>query len=228
MPNSTNPQNLNRYSYVTNNPLRYTDPTGHMQYEDDVYTDNDGKCDKNDKGCNDIVKRIKKKKDKKVRDPWDDAWDAWITDSYPWSFPVAPSWGDQGPKEIDPVEFEQMLKTVGDDLQGFPTLGWYDTPFYNAGGDLTGIACVNGNCYDRSELNYIGEGEALAKMGFSREATQDIVWAWKNKGNIAWCGLGVECSFSEPSQGTIEMTDIGWNYYTQHYGGAPYPGPMWP
>ena len=25
-----NPQNLNRYSYVNNNPLRYTDPTGHM------------------------------------------------------------------------------------------------------------------------------------------------------------------------------------------------------
>ena len=24
-----NPQNLNRYSYVTNNPLRYIDPTGH-------------------------------------------------------------------------------------------------------------------------------------------------------------------------------------------------------
>ena len=26
--NFTNPQNLNRYSYVLNNPLRYTDPTG--------------------------------------------------------------------------------------------------------------------------------------------------------------------------------------------------------
>lgn len=34
MPGYTNPQNLNRYSYVTNNPLRYTDPTGHMQCED--------------------------------------------------------------------------------------------------------------------------------------------------------------------------------------------------
>ena len=30
MPGYANPQNLNRYSYVTNNPLRYTDPTGHM------------------------------------------------------------------------------------------------------------------------------------------------------------------------------------------------------
>lgn len=34
MPGYTNPQNLNRYSYVTNNPLRYTDPTGHIQCED--------------------------------------------------------------------------------------------------------------------------------------------------------------------------------------------------
>jgi RHS repeat-associated protein len=28
------PQNLNRYSYATNNPLRYTDPTGHKACED--------------------------------------------------------------------------------------------------------------------------------------------------------------------------------------------------
>ena len=34
VPGYTNPQNLNRYRYVTNNPLRYTDPTGHMQCED--------------------------------------------------------------------------------------------------------------------------------------------------------------------------------------------------
>jgi hypothetical protein len=29
VPGYANPQNLNRYSYVANNPLRYTDPTGH-------------------------------------------------------------------------------------------------------------------------------------------------------------------------------------------------------
>ena len=29
VPSYANPQNLNRFSYVTNNPLRYTDPTGH-------------------------------------------------------------------------------------------------------------------------------------------------------------------------------------------------------
>ena len=33
IPNLFNPQALNRYSYVANNPLRYTDPTGHMLSE---------------------------------------------------------------------------------------------------------------------------------------------------------------------------------------------------
>jgi len=30
VPGYANPQSLNRFSYVLNNPLRYTDPTGHM------------------------------------------------------------------------------------------------------------------------------------------------------------------------------------------------------
>ena len=34
IPSYTNPQDLNRYSYVNNNPLRYTDPTGHMRVEE--------------------------------------------------------------------------------------------------------------------------------------------------------------------------------------------------
>ena len=34
MPNPANPQDLNRYSYVNNSPLNYTDPTGHMRVAD--------------------------------------------------------------------------------------------------------------------------------------------------------------------------------------------------
>ena len=35
VPNPANPQSLNRYSYVLNNPLRYTDPTGHAECVDE-------------------------------------------------------------------------------------------------------------------------------------------------------------------------------------------------
>jgi hypothetical protein len=34
VPNPANPQDLNRYTYVRNNPLRYVDPTGHVKQEE--------------------------------------------------------------------------------------------------------------------------------------------------------------------------------------------------
>lgn len=35
IPGAANPQSWNRFSYVTNNPLRYTDPTGHKRVDDE-------------------------------------------------------------------------------------------------------------------------------------------------------------------------------------------------
>lgn len=32
MPNPRDPQDLNRYAYAKNNPLLYTDPTGHFAF----------------------------------------------------------------------------------------------------------------------------------------------------------------------------------------------------
>ena len=35
VPSAGNPQALNRYSYMLNNPLKYVDPSGHAPSEDD-------------------------------------------------------------------------------------------------------------------------------------------------------------------------------------------------
>jgi RHS repeat-associated protein len=61
-----NPQNLNRYSYCLNNPLKYTDPSGHdkviVQEPDGTYTimDGDGKvlADKIN-GIDDLAQKMK-------------------------------------------------------------------------------------------------------------------------------------------------------------------------
>ena len=50
MPGYANPQNLNRYSYVNNSPLMYTDPTGHKFCEN---RDNNGDC-KSDEEMSDL------------------------------------------------------------------------------------------------------------------------------------------------------------------------------
>ena len=41
MPSPSDPQSLNRYSYVRNNPLKYTDPSGHV-YESGAYGEHYG------------------------------------------------------------------------------------------------------------------------------------------------------------------------------------------
>jgi hypothetical protein len=130
---------------------------------------------------------------------------------------VAPAWGV--PTEIDPFEFELMLKAIGDDAYSF-SWGWYDTPFYNGGRtkSYSGVGCIYSRCYTRTELNYIGEGESLAALGLSKEATHGVVWSWKMVTRTITCltSIGNNCNFSV-SQGTYEMTDVGWDYYNEHY-----------
>ena len=62
VPGYANPQNLNRYSYVTNNPLRYTDPTGHMRVDDEGGGGNKGCSDP--KYCNNGKPKSKDELDK--------------------------------------------------------------------------------------------------------------------------------------------------------------------
>ncbi len=68
MPDPGNPQALNRYSYVYNNPLRYTDPTG--QWPD--WVDNAWECAGNGFDC--------------ARDPIASAWDSGSSATSSWVF----------------------------------------------------------------------------------------------------------------------------------------------
>jgi hypothetical protein len=216
VPGYTNPQNLNRYSYVGNNPLRYTDPSGHMMVEDEGSTKGGLDCSKYPQYCSNGKK--KSNKELQAMHPKQgqvDRLKIYGGEYIFWGYGGnLTSWN--GDKEIDPAEWEALLYHIGYDVHNFST-GWYDTPLFDGFGYLSGTGCINGKCYDRSELNYVGEGEALAALGLSNEATHNIVWTWKNQGNIVWCALGVECSFRKPSQGTIDMTDIGWEFYHEYY-----------
>ena len=113
------------------------------------------------------------------------------------------SW--DGEKEIDPAEWEALLSHIGSDVNNFST-GWYDTPFFDGFGALSGTGCINGECSDRSEINYIGEGEALAALGLTKKQTFYVVAIWKH------------LIYDEaPSPDTFKFAGIGWDYYDDHY-----------
>jgi len=59
VPNAGNPQSLNRYAYTLNNPVRYTDPTGHFTDEE-------------------IQKSLKDE----YGENWERVWKAWQEDEY--------------------------------------------------------------------------------------------------------------------------------------------------
>ena len=113
------------------------------------------------------------------------------------------SW--DGEKEIDPSDWEDLLFSIGEDVHDFST-GWYDTPFYDGFGTLSGTACINGKCADRSEINYIGEGEALAALGLTKKQTFQVVAIWKH-------GMYDQA----PTSDTFYFTETGWDYYNDHY-----------
>jgi len=210
IPSYTNPQDLNRYSYVNNNPLRYADPSGHMQVDNQDMQKNHASmnCSKYPQYCSNGKKKSKQELNK-MRNHGSSQKEmrGGFADLFPGG--IAGSWGP--PNDIDPADFNELLGKIRTDVHETPSAllvlksPIYDTPFYNRNGKYTGTGCLNGKCYDRSELNYVGEGELWAGLGFTKDRTHGIVSAWK-----AIYG-------HSPSQGTIEMTDIGFDHYQELY-----------
>jgi len=232
VPGYANPQHLNRYSYVLNNPLRYTDPTGHMMVEDEGSTKGGLDCRKFPQYCNNGKKKSNKELQAmspkpKPNNPQQE--ENPLTSKFA-QHELLGSWDFLW--EIDPAQFDELLAVVGSDIHHRSNL-WllvaavgYDTPFFNGYGLLSGTGCINGKCYDRSELNYVGEGEVWAALGVSKSEGHVIVTAWKHKGcaDIGFHGETLclnPAAYNQPTEGVIEMFDTGYDYYNQHFPSSP-------
>ena len=242
MPGYANPQNLNRYSYVTNDPLRYNDPTGHMA----DYGGSEGGG-----GCNSIVCFPTPPSNPPSGDGGGDGGGGnsgegdegncvpspgqWICDldaviyepEYcPTTYSLVDCWesdlplymgGD--PMNIDPAEWDELLSAIRNQAHGMNR--WqlialaliYDTPFYDNSvyglGKLPGTGCIGQGCYDRSELNYIAQGELWAAAGLEIEEAIAIVRFWK--------ATPIMHFPTNASGGTLIMLDIGFQDYVTHY-----------
>ena len=201
-----NPQGFNRYSYVNNQTINLTDPTGHFS------------C----KGLNDYQCRIRHRKllEANNNENGDDdpgyhakPWWKWRFGKYhdceltykecfyDWGLGILKlSEGQQ----IDPDQFEDLLRAVYYDLKmkdkGMPLISWwpsryeYDTPFWNP--DYPGYVdpntqqyvrvpredvsvCFGQSCYKRSDINFFAQGMWGAISGQTLEGTINTAASFK-------------------------------------------------
>jgi hypothetical protein len=254
IPNPSNPQSWNRFSYVGNNPIRYTDPTGHSPI--------DGPCGYQGQDCGSPIPASPSPLPTPPNNPPNGgegggnggngsggstagngggggncipAPGQWICDldaliyepNYcPNGTTLVNCWEQdlplymgKEPMNIDPAEWDELLSAIRNQANGMKR--WqlialaliYDTPFYDNSvyglGKLPGTGCVGQGCYDRSELNYIAQGELWAAAGLEIEEAIAIVRIWKS--------MPIMHFPSNASGGTLIMLDIGFQDYVTHY-----------
>ncbi|MFZ1707523.1 MAG: RHS repeat-associated core domain-containing protein, partial [Anaerolineae bacterium] len=223
VPQAQNPQNFNRYSYAANNPLRYTDPTGHCVFAPPWDT----------LVCIGVFAVLTLAGSSSPPPP-----------EYPKNYssrqrctdPLPDCFGDvvrlkdfSGNGRDNPIpikEFEAFADKVAQDLYthdvDWPGLsggrGAYDTPFYNGGqserrtndpNSQKGIfpasqpVCIEGiGCAGRSDINYIAQGMWGARTGESKPVSIKIAEAWK----LFEYG-------EKPSDETLFWLQYGYDYY---------------
>jgi hypothetical protein len=229
VPGYSNPQSLNRYSYVLNNPIKLTDPSGHKCVGEAEECMNEKGKPINGAG------RLPSKKNKD-KDPGDSNQQTldwletqqfanWFTGG--WDLTVLDLW--EGAQNIDSVEWQLLLAKLGANVHDTSKIELllkavnYDTPLFDKGrffglSRLKGVGCIEGACYDRSELNYIGEGELWAAIGVPKPLGHLLVWDWKQTKSFPPFDLGNPVPVTNK---TFEMFDVGYDSYEQNYGSIP-------
>jgi len=220
-----NPQSFNRYSYSLNNPVKYTDPSGHCVFAPPFDT----------AVCIALLALVL---------TGDSAQPSLPPPNYPLNAPgqgecrsaLPDCFGDivylkdfSGNDKDSPIgieEFEEFADKVAEDLNAHD-LSWpgvaggrgtYDTPFYNGGESERRTSdpnAANGQwpagqqvciesigCSGRSEINYIAQGMWGAAVGEPKPVSEAIVRLWKG-----WEYL------EAPSEDTLFWLQYGYDYY---------------
>lgn len=191
IPDLSNPQSWNRYSYVTNRPVNFNDPSGHRACDEDNCLLGTHKLDKDtakDQNEDDETKYHSK------------SWLKWHLGTYhDCSKTYKECFDDWGlgilelseGQQINPEQFEELMRAVYYDLKikdkGLlplfsldPQRNEYDTPFWNPDKgkyldpntqeyvrikrpDVN--VCFGQNCYRRSDVNYFAQGMWAAISG---------------------------------------------------------------
>lgn len=198
VPNAVDPQAWNRYSYVLNRPLVLLDPTGHRA---DEGCGNGKLCDLAKTSDSDSTEGHGRTG--RGRQEQSDCLPGRLVDCF-YDQGVMP----EGDYNITSEEYRDLLEAIKNDVNSqyprvvFQRRGWYDTPFYNLGGEVQGSICVDGaNCHDRTEYNYVAQGMWSAAIGETEAEMKKVITDWKNQYGHS------------PSEGTILMAEQGYDFY---------------
>jgi len=219
VPGAGNSQAWNRYAYSLNNPVNFTDPSGHKPCS----PTNEGTCETFEEDVIKMLDKLEKLVNVKGMDKDNNGFpetpdikampvtigtDMYCKQStYTECFYSRELFDISQRMKIDENQMALLMIAVYYDLnkrqRGINDRANYDTPFWDYYGEAPGDACFGGKCFKRQEVNYFAQGMYTNANGESRNFGLVTVYAWKLVKYIEM-----------PSDGTIFWFDIGYLVYS--------------